>query len=83
MYDVEEINKLIGGIESDICATKKGKIRCLVEQVDSTSTETILTVKYCKLARENLFLITQELSKGAKLGSNDSNTIILTYPHCN
>ena len=37
-------------------------------------------MKYCKLARENLFSITQELSKGAKLESNDINNIILTCP---
>ena len=80
MYDIENINEMIGGIGGNVQLTKKGKLRCLVKQVDGTSTEKVLTVKYGEKAGENLFSITKELSYGAKLGSNDENNIILTYP---
>ena len=80
MYEVEHIHESIGGIGSDVKATKKGKLRSLIKQADGTSTVKVLQVKYCARANENLFSITQELSKGAKLGSDDSNNITLDYP---
>lgn len=80
MYDVVAINERIGGIGSDVKATKKGKMRGLIKQADGTKTVKDLFVKYCERAKENLFSITQELSKGAKLGSDDSNNITLNYP---
>ena len=61
-------------------ATKKGKLRSLIKQADGTSTVKVLHVRYCERANENLFSITQELSKGAKLGSDDLNNITLNYP---
>jgi hypothetical protein len=80
MYQVERIHESIGGIGSDVKATKKGKLQSLIKQADGTSTIKVLQVKYCARANENLFSITQELSKGAKLGSDDINNITLDYP---
>jgi len=80
MYQVEKIHESIGGIGSDVKATKKGKLRSLIKQADGTSTVKVFHVKYCERANKNLFSITQELSKGAKLGSDDLNNITLNYP---
>ena len=80
MCDVTAIDEQIGGIGSNIRATFKGKLRCEIEQADGTSTEKVLAVKYCKDAQENLFSITQEMSKGATLGSDADNNMILSYP---
>ena len=82
MYDVEEINELIGGIGPDaIVATKKGKKKCMIKQVDGTNIERILyPCKYCKDASDNLYSIMSEQSKGAKLSSNEKNNILLHYP---
>ena len=80
MYDVEIIDQTISGIGNGVKAKKKGKLRCLIKQVDGTSTSKVLSVKYCENANENLFSITQELSKGAKLGSDEENNITLSYP---
>ena len=53
-----------------------------MKQHDSTELErTIYPVKYCKGAEENLFPITTEWSKGAKLSNATINYITLKYPN--
>ena len=80
IYDTEIIDEIVGGISSDVRATKKGKVRCLFKQVDGSSTEKVLSVKYCEQARDSVLSLTAEMSNGATLGSSDSNDIILSYP---
>ncbi len=47
MYNIKDINEEIGGVGSNIKATKKGKLRCLAVQADGSSTEKALDpVKY-------------------------------------
>ena len=47
MFDVENINKNIGGIGGDIQATNKEQLYALVKQYDGTDLENILyPVKY-------------------------------------
>ena len=41
-----------------------------MKQAKGTITIKVLLVKFCARAKENLFSITQELSKGAKLDSD-------------
>lgn len=80
MYDVEEIQERIGGIEGmTIFATLKGKLGCTVEQADGTTTPIVLDVKYCKDAAQQLFSITYEMNRGAVLGQNERKDITLTY----
>ncbi len=51
-------------------------------QANGKITERILgPVKIFPNATERLITITNEMSKGAKLSSNDQNDIILTYPN--
>jgi hypothetical protein len=81
MYDVEEIQERIGGIEGTaIFATLKGKLGCTVKQADGTTTPIVLDVKYCKNAAQQLFSITYEMNRGAVLGQNERKDITLTYP---
>ena len=76
MYDIEDIYEQIGGVESNIVATKKGKLKCRAVQADGSSTEKVLDpVKYSKQTRDQLLSITNEMSKGAKLGNDENNNI--------
>ena len=78
-YEIEAINESIVGIVNDVRATKKGKLQILIKQADGTSTIKVSLVKFCVRAKENLFSFTQELSKGAKLDSDNANNITLNY----
>ena len=81
MYDVEEIQERIGGIEGTaIFATLKGKLGYTVQQADGRKIPIVLDVKYCKDAAQQLFSITYEMNRGAVLGQNERNDITLTYP---
>ena len=82
MYDVEEINELIGGIGPDtIVATKKGKKKCMIKQADGTNIKRILyPCKYCKNYLDNLYSHMSEQSKCVKLSSDKKNNILLHFP---
>lgn len=82
MYDVKNINELIGGIGPDaIVATKMGKKKCVIKQANGSTIEKILyPCKYSKDASDNLCSITSEQSKGATLSSDEKNNILLNYP---
>lgn len=82
MFDVTNICDTVGVVGGhSIIATKVGKKRYSVRQVDGTRTEKVLDrVKFCAEAREKLFSITYEMSKGAGLSSDSSKNIILSYP---
>ena len=81
MYDIEDIYEQIGGVGSNIVATKKGKLKCRAVQANGSSTNKVLDpVKYSVQTRERLLSITNEMSKGAKLGCDANNNIRLDYP---
>ncbi len=71
MYNIEDINEEIGGVRSNIRATKEGKLRCLTVQANGSSTKKVLDpIKYSKQACKGLLSITNEMNKGAKLGND-------------
>ena len=81
MFDIENINKQIGGVGNNIHLTRKGKLKAEVVQADeSKSTKILSPVKYSKDAKENLLSITAEMTAGAKLSSTTINEIKLVYP---
>jgi len=83
MFDVQEINKPISGVGGTITqtATKQGKLVCEFKVQDGTTTRKTIDVKYVPTLSHNLFSITEELSKGAKLSSNSKLDIRLAYPN--
>ena len=47
MFDIENINEQIGGVENNIRATRKGRLKAEVVQADrSKSTRILSSVKY-------------------------------------
>ncbi len=81
MYNIKDIYEEIGGVRSNIVATKKGKLKCRAVQADGSSTKKVLDpVKYSKQTREQLLSITNEISKVAKLGNDEKNNIRSDYP---
>ena len=78
------IFQTVGGIGGhSIHAVKQGSKKVKVRQADGTDTERVLKcVKYCPKAKENLFAVNLEMStEGAKMSSNDTNDLVLTYPN--
>ena len=62
-------------------ATKKGKLRVTVRQVNGLEQVHILwPVKFCLSAGANLFLLTCELFWENKIPSNEANNIVVTTP---
>ena len=81
MYDVEEIQERIGGIEGTaIFATLKGKLGYTVQQADGRKIPIVLDVKYCTDAAPQLFSRTYKMNRGAVLGWSGRKDIALTYP---
>ena len=54
---------------------------CEFKMQDGTTTRKTIDVKYVPNLSHNLFSITEELSKGAKLSSNSKLDIRLAYPN--
>ena len=80
LYDSENINKVLDGIEYGILAINIGKQIYIVIQVDiSTTVQELCCVMYIKYA-EKLFLTDSELSHNVKLSSSECNNMILIYP---
>jgi hypothetical protein len=85
MYDVKDIHEPISGISGALIATKVGKKRVMIKQVDGTSNLfEINPVKYCANTRTELFSILTELDKRgnerAHLSSDSQNNMVLSYP---
>jgi len=57
------------------------KLVCEFKMQDGTTTRKTIDVKYVPNLSHNLFSITEELSKGAKLSSNSKLDIRLAYPN--
>ena len=80
MFDIENINEPISGVGNNVRATRKGKLRAKVVQVDGSKTTKILSqAKYSKDAKEILLSLTAEMAAGAKLSSTTDNVIQLVY----
>ena len=76
MFDIENINEPISGVGNNVRATRKGKLRAKVVQVDGSKTTKILSqAKYSKDAKENLLSLTAEMTAGANLSSTTNNDI--------
>ena len=88
MYDVEDINDIIGMTDgkSTVRATKKGRKGFVVEQLDDTTAiKELYTVKYTPGISDRLLSINAELSNGVVLSSDNRNNLVLTYgwvTHC-
>ena len=82
MYDVEDINDIIGMPDgkSTVRATKKGRKQFVIEQLDGTTTiKEFYPVKYTPGISDRLLSINAELSNGAVLSSDNRNNLVLTY----
>ena len=83
MFDIEAINKQIGGVGNNIHAIRKGKHRAQIVQADGTKTKVLSPVKYSKDSKENVLSLTADMTAGAKLSSSLNKHIQLVYPDSN
>ena len=83
IFDPIDVNKPISGVVGTITqtATKQGKMVCGFKMLNGTTTRKTIDVKCVSNLPHNLFSITEELSKGVKLSSNDKLDICLVYPN--
>ena len=82
MYEVIEINESIQGSSDIMPATKKGKLRVTVRQVNGQEqVHTLWPVKFCPTAGANLFLLMCELLQGHKISSDNANNIVVITPN--
>ena len=76
LFDVTDISEPIQGFSGVMTATKKGKMRCLARQVDGSTTELLRTnVKFCPNSSVNLFSMTESMSQGSKIESDDAKNL--------
>jgi len=84
MFDVIEIQESIQGSSGTMLATKKGKLRVTVRQVNGLEqVHTLWPVKFCPSAGANLFSLTCKLLQGNKISSDEVNNIVVTTPNGN
>ena len=79
MFDVIKIQESIQGSSGTMPATKKGKLRVTVRQVNRLEqVHTLWPVKFSPLAGANLFSLTCKLSQGNRISSDKANNIVIT-----
>ena len=79
MYDITDINESIQGSSSIMPTTKKSKLCVNVCQVNQAEwVHTLLPVKFCPKAGENLFSLMCKLLHGNEISSDHQNDIMVS-----